>query len=201
MSARISSWNRVMGEERHCWLVEGGRGDSDSDYFWQSNFIFNIMDVITVLNAWTCHLSLFLICMCCLSAWCSLLCFRVQVSCTLYDYMYTCKFNINKELLAKTGGKSLLRFVTSHSLLVRAPDSWADGWEFESWQEQPENFLLKLDFVCCLLFDVRFTPTLPQWHVKDPDPSAQSAGGRLHLNTYTLTPMKSEWTDYAAVKA
>ena len=26
-------------------------------------------------------------------------------------------------------------------------------------------------------------PVLPHWHVKDPSHSAQSAGGRLHLNT------------------
>ena len=28
-------------------------------------------------------------------------------------------------------------------------------------------------------------PMLPQWHVKDSGHSAKSAGGRLHLNTYT----------------
>ena len=43
---------------------------------------------------------------------------------------------------------------------------------------------------------------LPQWHVKDPGHSAESADGRLHLNTHTpLTPAKSEWADYAAVQA
>ena len=37
-------------------------------------------------------------------------------------------------------------------------------------------------------------PVLPQtWHVKDPGLSAKSAGGRLHLNSYTLDPTKSEW--------
>ena len=29
------------------------------------------------------------------------------------------------------------------SLLVRVPDSWSKGWEFKSWQEQWENFLLQ----------------------------------------------------------
>ena len=29
------------------------------------------------------------------------------------------------------------------------------------------------------------TPGLPQWHVKDPGHSAQSAGGRFHPNTHT----------------
>ena len=38
--------------------------------------------------------------------------------------------------------------------------------------------------------------------LKDPDHSAKSAGGRLHLNTHTpLDPTKSEWADYAAVQA
>ena len=36
-----------------------------------------------------------------------------------------------------------------------------------------------------LLFGVRSTPMLPQWHVKDPGHSAKSAGGRLHLNAHT----------------
>ena len=36
-----------------------------------------------------------------------------------------------------------------------------------------------------LLFGVRSTPMLLQWHVKDPSHSAKSAGGRLHLNTHT----------------
>ena len=39
--------------------------------------------------------------------------------------------------------------------------------------------------MCWLLFVVRSTSVLPQWHVKDPGHSAESAGGRLHLNTHT----------------
>ena len=35
------------------------------------------------------------------------------------------------------------------------------------------------------------TPVLPQWHVKDPDHSAKSAGGRLHLNTHTSSTQRS----------
>ena len=34
-------------------------------------------------------------------------------------------------------------------------------------------------------------PVLPQWHVKDPGHSAKSAGGRLHLNTYTPFAQRS----------
>ena len=30
-----------------------------------------------------------------------------------------------------------------NSLMVRAPDSWSKGCQFESWQEQWENFLLQ----------------------------------------------------------
>ena len=37
--------------------------------------------------------------------------------------------------------------------------------------------------MCWLLFGVRSTPVLRQWHVKDPGHSAKSAGGRLHLKT------------------
>ena len=47
--------------------------------------------------------------------------------------------------------------------------------------------------LCCLIRDTCHTvsstrrsyPVLPQWHVKDPGHSAQSAGGRLHINTHT----------------
>ena len=46
-------------------------------------------------------------------------------------------------------------------------------------------FFSRVNFVCWLLFGVRSTPVLPQRHVKDPDHSAKSAGGRLHLNTHT----------------
>ena len=50
--------------------------------------------------------------------------------------------------------------------------------------------------------DVRSTPVLPQWHVKDPGHSAKTTGGRLHLKqSYALDPKKSQWADYAAVQA
>ena len=34
-------------------------------------------------------------------------------------------------------------------------------------------------------------PVVLQWHVKDPDHSAKSAGGRLHLNTHTPLTQQS----------
>ena len=49
------------------------------------------------------------------------------------------------------------------------------------------KFSLPVGFLCWLLFGVRSTPVLPQWHVKDPGHSAKSAGGRLHLKTYRHT--------------
>ena len=36
---------------------------------------------------------------------------------------------------------------------------------------------------CAYSYSVSVPPT--QWHVKDPDHTAESAGGRLHLNTHT----------------
>ena len=42
------------------------------------------------------------------------------------------------------------------------------------------------------LFGARSTPALPQWHVKDPDHSAKSAGSRLHLNTHTPLSQRSQ---------
>ena len=46
-------------------------------------------------------------------------------------------------------------------------------------------FFSRVNFVCWLLFGVRSTRVLPQWHVKKPSHSAKSAGGRLHLTTRT----------------
>ena len=40
---------------------------------------------------------------------------------------------------------------------------------------------------------------LPQWHIKGPGHSAESADGTKHA--YTLDPTKSEWADYTAIQA
>ena len=65
-------------------------------------------------------------------------------------------------------------------------------------------FFSRVNFVCWLVFSLRSTPVLLQWHVKDPDHSAKSAGGRLHLNTHTILTKQSQTeacADYAAVHA
>ena len=53
-------------------------------------------------------------------------------------------------------------------------------------------FISRVNFVCWLLFGVCSTRMLSQWHVKDPGHSAQSAGGRLHLNTHTPLTQQSQ---------
>ena len=52
-------------------------------------------------------------------------------------------------------------------------------------------FFSGVNFVCWLLFGVRFTPVFLQWQVKDPGQSAKSASGRLHLNMQTLLTPQS----------
>ena len=47
------------------------------------------------------------------------------------------------------------------SSAVRATDSWSKGREFESRQERRENFLLRINFVCWLLFWYPFHPPPP----------------------------------------
>ena len=42
-----------------------------------------------------------------------------------------------------------------------------------------------------LLIQCPFHPVLLQWHIKDLDHSAKSAGGRLHLNVYTPLTQRS----------
>ena len=49
----------------------------------------------------------------------------------------------------------------------------------------------RVNFVCWLLFGVRSTLVLTQWHVKDPGHCAKSAGGRLHLNKHTPLTQRS----------
>ena len=79
------------------------------------------------------------------------------------------------------------------SLLVTAPGSWSKGCEFESGTSGGRIFFSGVNFVCWLLFGVRSTPVLPQWHVKDPGHSAKSVGGRLHLNTH-LPLTQQSWS-------
>ena len=52
-------------------------------------------------------------------------------------------------------------------------------------------FFWRVNLVCWLLLPVPSIPVLPQWHIKDPGHSAQSAGGRLHLNTNTPLTQRS----------
>ena len=52
-------------------------------------------------------------------------------------------------------------------------------------------FFSRFSFVCWLLFGVRSTPMLLQWHIKDPGHSAKSAGGRLHLKKHTPLTWRS----------
>ena len=52
-------------------------------------------------------------------------------------------------------------------------------------------FFPRANFMCWLLFGVRSTPVLLQWHVKDSGHSAKSAGGRLHLNMHTSLTQQS----------
>ena len=42
-----------------------------------------------------------------------------------------------------------------------------------------------------LLFGVRFTPVLPQWHVKDPCHSAKSAVDGFYLDAHTPSTQRS----------
>ena len=53
------------------------------------------------------------------------------------------------------------------------------------------SFFSGVNFVCWLSFGARSTPVLPRWHEKDPSHSANSAGGRLHLNTHTPLTKRS----------
>ena len=53
-------------------------------------------------------------------------------------------------------------------------------------------FFSGVNFLCWLLFGVFSTSVSPQWHVKGPGHSAESAGGRLHLNTHSPLTHRSQ---------
>ena len=59
-------------------------------------------------------------------------------------------------------------------------------------------FFSRVNFVCWILFGIRSTPLLLQWHAKDPGHSAKSAGGRLHLNKHTPLTQRS-WSGLTMV--
>ena len=78
-------------------------------------------------------------------------------------------------------------------------DCWLECWTFDQkfassnpGRSGERIFFSRVNFVCWLLFSARSTPLLPQWHVKDPDHSAKSAGGRLHLNMHTPLTQRSQ---------
>ena len=85
------------------------------------------------------------------------------------------------------------------SLLVRAPDSWSKGCEFESQQER-RIFFSGVNITCWLLFGVRSTPVLPKCHVKDHSHLPKVQWHVTPKHACTLDPFKSEWADYAAVQ-
>ena len=58
-------------------------------------------------------------------------------------------------------------------------------------QEWPDHFCSPELTFCADWCDVRSTPMLLQWHVKDPGHLAKSAGGRSHLNMHTPLTQQS----------
>ena len=88
------------------------------------------------------------------------------------------------------------------SLLVRAPDSWSKGCEFESRQEQRENFLLQGQLCVLTVIWCPFHPRVTAVARKRSRSFCQKCRWQvIPKHAYTLDPSKSEWADYAAVQA
>ena len=91
---------------------------------------------------------------------------------------------------------------TRGSSLVRTPDSWSKGREFESRQERRENFLLQsqlcvLTFIRCL-----FYPCVTAVVHENPRSFCQKCRWQVTpKHAYTLDTSKLEWADCAAVQA
>ena len=88
------------------------------------------------------------------------------------------------------------------SLLVRVPDSWLKGWEFESWQEQQENFLLQSELCVPTLFRCPFHPGDTSVACKRPWSYCQKCRWQVTpKHACTLDSTKSEWVNYTTVQA
>ena len=87
------------------------------------------------------------------------------------------------------------------SLLVRAPDSWSKGCEFESLQERLENFLLQSQLCVLTLIACPFHSLVYAVACKRARSFCQKCRWQVTpKHAYTLDPTKSEWADYAAVQ-
>ena len=92
-----------------------------------------------------------------------------------------------KVLVQGTSGSILV----SHNLLVEHRTRDRKFASSNPGRSGGRIFFSWVNFVCWLLFGVRSTLVLPQWHVKDPGHSAKSADDRLHLNMHTLLTHRS----------
>ena len=84
------------------------------------------------------------------------------------------------------------------SLLVRAPDLWSKGCEFESRQERREHFLLQSELCVLTLIRCPFQPRVTAVARKRPRSFCQKCRWQVTpKHAYVLDPTKSEWADYA----
>ena len=106
------------------------------------------------------------------------------------------------EVAGVTANVISLHRMSRDSLLVRAPDSWSKGCEFESRQKRRENFLLEIQLCELTLIRCPIRPRVTEVARKRPRSFCQKCGWPVtpkHANT--LDPTKSEWADHAAVQA
>ena len=88
------------------------------------------------------------------------------------------------------------------SLLVRAPDSWSKGCEFEFRQEWWNNFLLQSELCVLTLIRCPLRPSVTAVALKTSRLFCQKCRWQVTpKHAYTLDPSKSEWADIAAVQA
>ena len=98
--------------------------------------------------------------------------------------------------------KSYFKLLPRDSLLVRAPDSWSKGCEFESRQDRRENFLLQSQLCVLTLVRCPFHPHVTPVTRKRPRSFCPKCRWQVtSIHTYILDPRKSKWADYAAVQA
>ena len=93
-------------------------------------------------------------------------------------------------------------YASRDTVLARAPDSRSKACEFESWQEQRQNFFLQSQLYVLTHIRCPFHPRVTAVARKRPRSFCQKYRWQVTpKHAYTLDPSKSEWADYAAVQA
>ena len=116
------------------------------------------------------------------------------------------RWYITRQRIRRKAGLVILLIILSNrnrdSLLVKAPDSWSKGWEFESRQQRREKSFVQSQLCVLILNRCPFQPRVTAMARKRPRSFCQKCRWQVTpKHTYTTDPTNWQWADYAAVQA